>query len=362
MRVKRWAAVSAVTLTMGIAAGACGGTTDNAVVRDSNGGSVSAQGVAKLVHAPGAVYAVTQNDLFEARSSKFTKVGALPASGDVALAFPGSGQAYLASLSGQSVRVFQSSNDGASWSASPGINGQTPPDGFTHLSLAATASRLFIVADEVTSSNFSSAAGFVRATTGARWTSVKLPTGGSVTALGDMLWLVGGPANDRLYASSDGVSWQSATPPGLPPQATLANPVATGDGTILPVTVMGSTGQLRYYLTRDGGATWTQVASTPVSQGTEAGVSIPESVSADTWIVISPDGSKIYKGTFSSNTSQTVISPNGLPGGVVQTEWSDSNDGVALVVNSACPQGKDSCRSMSAVFSTTDGGQTWNQE
>lgn len=362
--MKRRPMPCALTVVVALFAGGCAQTGGKSGVSEVSNRALNGAAAVQLIQTAHSAFAVTSTDLYQDDNGSLSHIGKLPATGDVALALSESASSYAAILDGsQSLRVFRSTNGGNAWAATSGISrGDVPPDGFSDVSVAASASQVLVEARELTSSNFSEGEGFYSSDGGAHWTEKQLPSGGGLTILDGSFWLVGGPVSSDLYRSTDGASWQKVSPPGLPALATLGQPAITTAGIVIPVTIHSSPSEIRFYTTTDSGATWAQASSTTLPDLVEAGVAVPEATVGDNWIIVAPDGSKVYKGAFASNAQTTIISPNGLPAGVTQTAWTSSTDGLAMAVASSCPQGKDSCQSQAAVFSTSDGGQTWQHE
>jgi hypothetical protein len=83
-----------------------------------------------------------------------------------------------------------------------------------------------------------------------------------------------------------------------------------------------------------------------------------DAVGVSTVIAVEPGGGKVI-----SNAGQeewSVVSPSGLPAGVVDIDFVDESTGWALVASSECTSFKSNCATSSQLFKTTDGGQTWS--
>jgi len=139
----------------------------------------------------------------------------------------------------------------------------------------------------------------------------------------------------------------------------------SGVGLVLPLTIRASdqstTVSLR--LSRDGGVTWTEAASVPLPEKTEAGTT-PVSINQDgTWEAITTDSSKIFEGNLNQpNAEPQIISPNGLQGYPIGIAYMTGSAGIALMTSDVCPSGKASCHSVEELFGSDDAGQTWSAQ
>jgi hypothetical protein len=205
---------------------------------------------------------------------------------------------------------------------------------------------------------------------GQAWVRRDAPSGGDLTLSPDgrSVWIAGGPLNDQLYRSADnGKTWDRVRIPvsDLPVGGTVAMsaPRVTADGaTVIPATTHrpDETTTVRFMVTQDDGATFTQAANVPVEAVTSEGVQMPTAVLADTWIILEPAANRLY--TLPAGGGQPkVISPNGLLPGVTGITFATPATGWATVDHAVCQSGKDSCSEYSLLYETNDGGQTWDR-
>jgi hypothetical protein len=207
-------------------------------------------------------------------------------------------------------------------------------------------------------------------TNGQAWVRQDVPSGGDLTLSPDgrTAWIAGGPLNDQLYRSADnGKTWDRVKVPvnDLPVGGTVAisPPRATADGAIvIPTTTHAPDGttSVRFMVTQDDGATFTQAADVPLEAVTSEGVQIPTVVLADAWIIMGPAADRLYV-LPAGGGQPRVISPNGLLPGVTGITFATATTGWANVDYATCLSGKDSCSEYSLLYETNDGGQTWDR-
>lgn len=260
------------------------------------------------------------------------------------------------------VEVEVSADAGASWAAPKTVSIPTTA-GIYSVSAGVVENHIVILADETSSSNSSVASIAESSDSGGSWTTEAAPAGGTVGAAGGLFWLTGGPQGDQIFWSRDGLTWNQARIPVTSPiwSASSASTV-DGIGVVIATTSHESgPSQVVFWASSDQGASWVALKKQSGPQ-TENAINIPTSVaSTGQWIVVLPDGSRIYSGSFKSTAADRIISPNGLRGTVTAVILGSNDQALAQSATSQCPGGKQSCVSSSFVSLTTDGGQTWTE-
>jgi photosystem II stability/assembly factor-like uncharacterized protein len=185
------------------------------------------------------------------------------------------------------------------------------------------------------------------------WKPSALPAGGRMafptTKDG---WLVGGLANEQLYATHNGgTTWRTVAPaPAIPNAASTVYALPTfssnTDG-ILPVSLAaGVRSTLAFEETHDGGRSWTPAARVRIGTSLAFGKAVPAAVVApDYWLAAV--GTKLVAITDSGLTRQTVGT---LPGTVSALHFSSTTTGWAQIASSPL-----------RLYATADGGATWTR-
>lgn len=120
---------------------------------------------------------------------------------------------------------------------------------------------------------------------------------------------------------------------------------------------------LTFFLSRDGGATWT--STTPVRDGDLVlyGGSPPITIESDrTWAI--PSGAERLNVTNDAGTTWSEIRPHPADIGILQTgslDFVTPDIGYAVLPRSSCPGVFTFCASSSTVYRTADGGRTWSR-
>ncbi|MBA7659035.1 Ycf48-like protein [subsurface metagenome] len=205
-------------------------------------------------------------------------------------------------------------------------------------------------------SNFSLGRLFKTSDSGATWAELTIPIGDPVHFItADVGWVAGGPIGDQLYMTQDGGStWQS--------QEIMAQENITGyliydlptfedtqDGVIPIVRNDLTQTRVEFYVTHDGGQSWSLRDTTPISQEVAPGTKFPITiVDCSHWVMA--DSSSI---------------PN-LPSNVVALDFVTADIGWAYTSNGICPResstdGPSHCYFQNKLLNTTDGGETWTE-
>lgn len=267
------------------------------------------------------------------------------------------------------IPIVKSSNDiGATWKS------VTLPVGSGNAGFARFVTRNEIVigmlVTDVTSSNFSAAEWYATSDGGATWTHNSIPSGGVVTAAGGDLWLAGGPQFASLYKSADlGVTWSKVSTPS----ATITNGAAlsvpgqlkNGNVVLVATSVMNeglpAIFWANVYVSSDLGAHWKVLAHTPLVGHISSGVVVAAAVVADTiWLGATTDENIVVistNGTLTKTSSMRTV----YSGGWITSIMPFGNSSAwVTTVNGKCPSGKSSCREVSALIGTVNGGKTWS--
>jgi N-acetyl-anhydromuramyl-L-alanine amidase AmpD len=188
---------------------------------------------------------------------------------------------------------------------------------------------------------------------GVKWTQLPLPAGGRIafptTKDG---WLVGGLANEKLYATHDsGKTWRAVRPPAAITGAAssiYALPVFSSptDG-VLPVSLAaGTRSVLAFETTTDGGRSWTPAATVRIGKALAFASAVPAAiVDANYWLAAV--GTRLVAVTDGGLARKTVGT---LPGTVAGLQFTSETTGWAQVAGGGLK-----------LYSTADGGATWTQ-
>lgn len=164
--------------------------------------------------------------------------------------------------------------------------------------------------------------------------------------------VIGGPAFDRvLLTRNAGRTWTEASVGG---QGRRFGAAAVADGQLVVAATTGSGGDTsEELLTSDDGITWTTVGSIQTGEDTQM---MPADVlSTSSWYVGGARG--VYRG------GSQPVGPrsSGLAGAVTAVDFASNNVGWVIATVSGCAGEKANCSSTSALYATSDGGETWSQ-
>lgn len=210
---------------------------------------------------------------------------------------------------------------------------------------------------------------------GATWQKLQMPVGGPVEFVNATTgWLADGnqgEAAPRFYITSDGgQSWtpETVTPPTgfTQDQATYTIPsFTTSADVVLAAFDNGSSASAGFYQTNDAGTTWQQKATVPAGKP-EGDVSPSTAVvNPISWMAVSPYGTSIMAVT-QNGASQSSMSPTGLPAnsGISDVSFTGTGSTAAgwVVSNTnQCTGKKTGCTEVTALLGSTDGGAHWAQ-
>lgn len=264
----------------------------------------------------------------------------------------------LGAIDGLHVAIRSTTDGGNTWKESHLPTQGQPGD----IRLASGHGIIAALVQQTTSANSSQADLFV-SKAGSAFAKQSVPAAGwvSITAPNE-LWLAGGVLGNQLWRSADvGVTWREiGLPPVLGTDIGVSVPRRVSDQLILPVTVNGPGTEEVFLTSGDSGGTWHQLGG-PLNVGGDSGqgVVLPLSSSDDRVVVAGPTGGLF--GITAAGQSLTPISPNGLPTGVTDLDFTSITEGWAVVTQRGCAAGKSQCFAATRLFSTDDAGQTWSE-
>jgi photosystem II stability/assembly factor-like uncharacterized protein len=278
----------------------------------------------------------------------------------------------------EQLEVSVTTDGGTSWSTSPL---RSPNPMFTDVSAAyvefVDAQHGWVAATIGPSNGGALPQGVLFQTTdgGATWQQLQMPVGGPVEFVSTTTgWLadgIQGEISPQFYVTSDGGrSWtpETVTPPTgfTQDQATYTIPSFTSPAdVVLAAFDNGNSATAGFYQTNDSGSTWQLKAAVPA--GNPGGDVSPSAavVNPGAWVAASVNGTKITTIT-QDGASQVSISPAGFPadsgiGDASFTSTGTTGVGWVVVSTSQCAGSKSACTETTALFSTTDGGAHWAQ-
>jgi hypothetical protein len=268
---------------------------------------------------------------------------------------------FVATTSDRSVDVLESDDRAATWSRVGAVSVDAV-DPLAGLVLAVHGSRIVVLAQEQSSSAFTFARIAASADRGQSWAIANAPSGGAISAASGSFWLVGGVSGDRIYQSSDGLTWEVVEAPLKAADWTAGQVVeATAFGAVVPITIhdRDRASTVAFFGTTDGGRSWRALGLTS-SASSASGTSLPINVAPDgRWIVVDPDGSSVRSGVLGEQRVNTVNQVS-LPSNVTSVLINGDTVTVSATPGS-CPDGKSSCFSTIALLQSVDGGTTWTQ-
>jgi photosystem II stability/assembly factor-like uncharacterized protein len=188
---------------------------------------------------------------------------------------------------------------------------------------------------------------------GHTWKQLRLPAGGRLSfPTAKDGWLVGGLANEQLYATHDaGTTWRAVRPPPAITGAAstvYALPVflSSREG-VLPVSLAaGTRSTLAFETTSDGGRSWKPAANVRIGKSLAFASAVPAAVvDADYWLAAV--GTRLIAVTDGGAVRKTVGT---LPGTVTGLQFASASTGWAQVAGNGLK-----------LFSTVDGGSTWTR-
>lgn len=232
----------------------------------------------------------------------------------------------------------------------------------------------WLVIKRATSSNFSLGTLFKTTDGGQSWTKLAFPLGEPVTFVNRELgWVAGGPAGDQLYRTQDGgQNWQVQTVgrANLKPDERVLYPLpifTDAQNGVLSVIVTGNaTARVDFYLTNDGGDSWTPTGTVALKQVVTVGTVIPLAVlDIRHWLLIAPQSDRLL--SFSDNPATTnVVSRSEWVKGIRDLDmitptvgWASYGAGHCTTEPSKEALEVIRCTQETRLLRTDDGGQSW---
>lgn len=270
------------------------------------------------------------------------------------------------------LRVLRTSDGGHSWLVSVAATlSQGQPVGAAAFDFLPNGSGV-VSFDEGSHDGVSYGALFITNDSGATWGARKIPGFAPVRLMSPTeMWFVGGSGTGGLHVSHDGgSSWIAVTL--TPPADFSADTVdyggaeqrgATTARTIATVSFTSSsrTDAIGYDATSDNGETWT-LRSTLKVPNPEAGASATvQIVDAQDWITAfaGSQGRNPVEVSSDSGARWQEVVP--LPGAPSAFSFTDPLHGWAIIAFSGCSAYKSDCFSARRLYSTSDGGNSWEQ-
>jgi photosystem II stability/assembly factor-like uncharacterized protein len=265
--------------------------------------------------------------------------------------------------------VARTSDGGSTWHTapvnSPRANDNLSRGGYVYF---LDSKHGWVVAVKVTSSQHSEGALYRTVDGGVTWQELNIPLGQPVAFANEKDGTVaGGPTGDKVFTSHNGgKSWEAMN---LTVPAELASsypafrtPVFfSSEEGVLPASFTSDRTAIGFYATSDGGRTWELTGWMTTQESLDMGVAIPaDAVDANTMIAVTDDGAKVFS-TTDKGANWSVVSPNGLPSGVLDVDFASAKVGWALVQNNICLSFKRNCIETQDLYRTPDGGQTWEK-
>jgi len=274
---------------------------------------------------------------------------------------------YAAVRGADGVTLEASHDGGRSWKQRP-VAGTADP-GTVDLALSADGARLAIVLDHPGAAGaIGQAAVLVGEAKGGAFTSHDAPAGGRVTWWNGRLALSGGALSSRLYVSDAKASaWTPVAVGGPvaplrnvdPGVASIGVPIDQPDGSLLvPVTNHAGSPSVDLFTTTDG-STFRKVAGVALSGELGAGTAAPVAELPDgTVLVADPNAVRLH---VVRGSAQSSFVPRGLPAPPSTMTFATATMGIARVDTATCASGKTGCTVRSEVYTTTDGGKSWER-
>ena len=134
-------------------------------------------------------------------------------------------------------------------------------------------------------------------------------------------------------------------------------PIEDADGTLLvPVTNHAGSPSVDLFATTDG-STFRSVARVALGGELGAGTAAPVAELPDgTVLVADPNTARLHA---VRGSSQSSFVPRGLPAPPATLTFATATMGIARVDTANCASGKAACTVRSEVYTTADGGKSW---
>lgn len=224
----------------------------------------------------------------------------------------------------------------------------------------------WLAAKLATGVNFSLGLLFQTRDGGLTWTPRTLPIGAPVYFVDAMTgWVAGGARGDELYVTRDGgQTWQAVNLAQAAPAEQLfyGLPVFTGAQTaVLPVTSNGpEQTRLVWYVTRDGGLTWTPTATTVLAPLAQAAVTAV--LSEREWAAATPDGVLLTRDAGRTWRLSGLADVTALGLADAQHGWAQTETNQCAGDKGAVGGEPWRCTLSTQLWRTADGGLTWEAQ
>ncbi|HUA12548.1 MAG TPA: hypothetical protein VMA83_11155 [Solirubrobacteraceae bacterium] len=195
---------------------------------------------------------------------------------------------------------------------------------------------------------------------GAAWRARRTPVGGSVTAVGGRLWLVGGVVGADVYASAnDGRSWRRVRSPLLGPRRTQTVYGAMQAFRGKPVLLAANNaGAIVVYVGSERQGSWSWHGLHRFRPGGCCGTGTDSLAAGTLWVVGASQ--RVTRISLRSGAA-VVTSAQGLPeNGQLSLFALGSQTAIAYAVAAGCTDGKSDCYELPELLRTDDGGSTWS--
>lgn len=241
----------------------------------------------------------------------------------------------------------------------------------------------WVVIKNATSINFSTGMLFKTSDGGRTWTQLSIPIGAPVYFVtGSLGWTAGGAAGDKLFRTQDGGrTWVPRSIPVSSPGAqAYSYQTPTFDdaqsGVLPVVATQNGQSQVQFYVTHDGGDSWTLQVSVPMRHAVAPETPIPLTIfNTNSFTLVVPGGQQSAQILNMANGSQTAVaSQDNFTAGIVELDMANASTGWARYTSGSCtltpaPAGNGNpvppggvnkaCATQTALLRTGDGGQTW---
>jgi photosystem II stability/assembly factor-like uncharacterized protein len=225
----------------------------------------------------------------------------------------------------------------------------------------------WLVAQQATSSNFSSGVLFRTQDGGQTWERLPVPIGGPAYFSTDQNgWVAGGPTGADLFHTVDGGrSWQRQSVGAGGDARFYQNPLFSDPmhGFISVGVNDGAQSRLELFRTDDGGQHWFLAQQTPVTAPFSGKLSVPQAfVSAGTLLLAPPTNApiRIIESPNGSSSTQGVAAAS-APSDIVALASSAASTAFALTSIGQCLPYTGACTLETQLWHSEDGGLLWSR-
>ena len=269
------------------------------------------------------------------------------------------------------LRIVRTSDGGRSWQTSvAGTLSQGEPVGNAAFDFLPSGTGV-VTFDNGSHAGFSYGSLFITNDWGATWAPRKVPGFARVRLLSAIdMWFAGGSGAGGLYVSHDqGASW---VPVALTAPADYSadsinytgaqqqGPVTTRTVATVRFTSTSGTDAIGYYSTDDNGQSWSFRSSLKAPDPAVGASAAVQIVDPRDWITTFADPQGGGRVDASSDAGATWRGVTPLPGPAAALSFADPSHGWAIVSFVGCSAYKSNCFSAERLYSTSDGGSSWN--